>query len=226
MNLYYDIETVPTQEQEIIDAIAETVNPPGNYKKQETIDKWLDETKPGLVEEKVLKTALDGAYGQVISIAWAIDNNPITGIIRTLDEPEEDLIKEFFFQVFPNQGDFNYRICGSNIVKFDNRFLWQRSLVNDIEVPVQFQTAVNARPWEHEKVFDIMYQWTGTSHEYVSVDKLCQAFGIKSSKTNEIDGSRVWEHVQKGNYDLVLNYNKDDVRAERELCLKMGVDQW
>lgn len=220
--LFYDIETIPTQDERIINSISESIKPPKNYKLADTIEKWEIEQKPQLIKEKILKTAVDGAYGEIISISWAIGDGKIDGIIRNLNEPESSLISTFYAKVFSDDFDI-YRFVGHNIIKFDNRFLFQRSLVNGITIPIQFITAVNARPWETEKVFDTMFQWTGSTNEYISVEKLCQAFNIRSPKTDEIDGSRVWEHIQLGNYDKVLNYNKDDVRAEREIALRMGV---
>jgi hypothetical protein len=57
MNIVIDIETIPAQRPDVmaeireskqteLDAAVAGVKPPGNYKKQETIDAWMADEKP------------------------------------------------------------------------------------------------------------------------------------------------------------------------------------
>ena len=55
-----DIETLPTENTEVIAKIGSTIKPPANYKKQDTIDQWMTENYEIELKNKVSKTALDG----------------------------------------------------------------------------------------------------------------------------------------------------------------------
>ena len=228
-NLYLDIETIPSQRPDIKEKIAENIQCPGNIRKAESIEKWEIEQKPQAIEEAWLKTSLDGAYGEVISIAWIWNNEESQGIIRTLEQSEKMLLKQFIMQLdkLTQASSYYFRFVGHNIINFDLRFIWQRCLINDItsEVP-HFLNVLNSRPTDYEKVFDTMLYWSGaySKHgEWAGVDKLCVAFNIESPKTI-MDGSEVWEYIQKGEYDKVLEYNKKDVETERQLAIKMGIE--
>ena len=72
MKLYFDIETIPTTNQAITDKIRAEISAPANYTKPESIAKWFEENAESAYQEKYRKTALDGLYGEIISIAWAV----------------------------------------------------------------------------------------------------------------------------------------------------------
>lgn len=55
MNIYLDIETLPTTDQEIIAEIEAGIKAPANYSKPETIAKWMEENKEKAVKEAVHK---------------------------------------------------------------------------------------------------------------------------------------------------------------------------
>ena len=98
-----DIETIPTQRQDVREYIAKTVTHTGNISKPETIAKWNEESKPAAVEEAVSKTGLDGAFGQVVCIGIAYaDCNPV--VFSGLDERAilTDL-HHWFDEIHPNQ---------------------------------------------------------------------------------------------------------------------------
>ena len=61
--LTFDIETSPTTDEKVIAELVETVQPPANYKKPDTIEKWMDEHAQEKAQELINRTALDGSYG-------------------------------------------------------------------------------------------------------------------------------------------------------------------
>lgn len=218
--LYFDIETVPTQRQDLKDLIAETIKCPGNIKKPESILKWEREDKPAAIEKAILSTSLDGAFGEIISIAWAINDDPINGIIRKLDQTETALLLKFN-QIVNDAKSFEgtLQFAGHNIVNFDLRFIWQRMLIKQVPIPLELRAAIEARPNDWTKNFDTMLFWGGAySKDWASVEKLCTVFNVENPKQVGLDGSKVWEYIQAGKYDEVLAYNKWDVEAERSLA--------
>jgi hypothetical protein len=218
MNIYLDLETIPTDRAAVRDYIAATITPPGTMKKAETIAAWVKDDKPAAIEEAVNRTSLDGAFGRVFCIGWAVDDDAPTSLYG-MNEPT---ILEAFAAVLhdmPVSERFSTTIIGHNVAAFDLRFLVQRYIVNGIRPPFVIAKAAEAKPWEKSTVYDTMVQWAGAGNR-VSLDKLCLALGIESPK-GELDGSKVWQWVQDGKHEEVAAYCERDVAAAREVHRRM-----
>lgn len=237
-NLYIDIETIPAQrpdiladiraskQQELDQAIA-AVRAPSNYG-AEAAAKWMTEKGAAQiadlrasfesdVDEAYRKTSLDGAFGQICVIGWALDDaQPQT--VHGLDE--RAVLRAFGESLsIPRSAHFTTCVVGHNVSAFDLRFLAQRHIVNGIRPPMVIARSAQAKPWEVEKVFDTMVQWSGVGSR-ITLDKLCKALGVKSPK-GEIDGSKVWDAVRDGRLVDVANYCARDVEVVRQVHLRM-----
>jgi len=244
MNITIDIETIPAQRPDVmaeireqkqadLDAAIAAIKVPGNYKKQETIDEWLANEKPkhaqalrdafeSSVDEAYRKTGLDGAFGQICVIGCAFDNeDPIT-IFRDDWLDESGVLQDFnclLTDRVSHSDTFNTCVIGHNVIGFDLRFLFQRHIVRKIKPHFVIVRSVQAKPWEPEKVFDTMIQWSGAGNR-ISLDKLCKALEIPSPK-GDIDGSKVWDAVKDGRLHDVAAYCARDVSATRKAFLRM-----
>lgn len=219
MNLYLDIETLPTDRADVREYIAATVSPPGNISKAETIAKWNEESRPAAVEEAVAKTGLDGTFGRVCVIGWAFDDGPTSALASADDE-------RFVLQTFarsmaeiPLTEHYTTCVVGHNVSSFDLRFLTQRFIVNGIKPPLLIQRAAQAKPWEADKVFDTMVQWAGVGNR-ISMEKLCLALSIPSPKS-DITGATVAAAVAAGRIEAVALYCEGDVEATRSVHRRM-----
>lgn len=216
MNLYIDIETVPAQNQAIRDKIATDVVHPGNISKPETIDKWYAEKYDAAVDDKWRETSFHGTVGEIISIAWAIDDKPVQGKIRALEDSEATLLDSCLTDINKALPEMSRRPMvtwvGHYITGFDLRFIWQRCVINNIKPPLSIPYDV--APWK-DNVFDTKTQWSGNSARgsYSKLDDVMRAFGYPGK--GDIDGSKVWDYIQAGRYDEVLAYNKQDVEDVR-----------
>ena len=218
-NIYFDIETLPSDDPAIIADIAAGIKPPGNLKKAETIEAWERDEKPGAVLEAVRKTALDGTFGRICCIGFAVNDDAAD--VRYGDEAET--ITAFFAWLIDAAriSDYTERqsaiFIGHNILSFDLRFLWQRCVVNGIRPPAFIP--FNAKPWDG-KVFDTMTAWNPAREKSISLDKLCRALGVPSSK-GDLDGSKVAEYWQAGKHQEVAAYCMADVEAVRQCHKRM-----
>ncbi len=215
----FDIETLPSDDSGIIADIAAGIKPPGNLKKAETIEAWERDEKPAAVLEAVRKTGLDGTYGRICCIGFAVDDEPVECSFGN----EEDVLRNFFrwLNGAARISDYTDRqsaiFVGHNVLSFDLRFLWQRCVVNGIRPPAIIP--FNAKPWDG-KVFDTMTAWNPARERSISLDKLCRALGVPSSK-GDLDGSKVAEYWQAGRHQEVAAYCMADVEAVRQCHKRM-----
>lgn len=235
MNLYIDIETIPTQRQDVCDWLEESMRDeltlalesvcaPSNYKDAEKIAEFCANKKAALQSEfldklrtKIESTGLDGAFGQVFCIGWALDGGAVT---TAYGMNEQAVLRDFAKMLrIPASELFTSTVIGHNVSAFDLRFLTQRYIVNGIKPPLAIGRAAEAKPWEKEKVFDTMVQWAGPGGR-IGLDKLCMALSVPSPK-GELDGSKVWEWVQAERYDEVARYCERDVEAVRAVHQRM-----
>lgn len=234
MNIYLDIETIPGQSPTVRDALAASaalekadVRAPSNYKDETKIAEYIVAKHAEIdsaADEKWRKTALDGAYGQIVVASIAVDDAPPVAFYR--DEwatAERDILLALFDALRAVHDPARMTrptFIGHNIVAFDLRFIFQRAVLNGVIPPsiIPF----NARPWD-DSVFDTMTAWAGVGNR-VSLGKLCGAFGIakKGSEIgDDIDGSKVWDYVRTGRIADVVEYCKGDVERVRAIHRRM-----
>lgn len=220
-NIFIDIETIPTNDPVIIDQIRESIAPPGNITKDESRLKWLEENLESELEKAVRKTALDGLYGEILSIAWSIDNKDINVLYRkSYNDSEKELLTTFFEKINAEQYDRfeNYfpitRWIGHFISGFDLRFIWQRCVINQVTPNVSIP--YRAKPWEGI-VFDTKIEWSGSS-QYSGASSLSKlSYVMLGEGKGDIDGSNVYDYFMKGEIEKIAEYNKTDVEMVRNL---------
>lgn len=249
-HLTVDIETIPAQrpdvleeirasEQAALDAALANIKPPGNYKKQETIDEWMANEAPkqaqalkdafdANVDAAYRKTGLDGAFGQVCAIGIAFNDQAPT-VLTVADwqrlDAEGTLLADFadrLSEIIAPRFDLQTCVVGHNVAGFDLRFLAQRSIVHGVQPHTVIARAAQAKPWESDKVFDTMVQWAGIG-KTISLDKLCNALGLP--RKGNITGADVWPMVQDGKIQEVADYCAQDVIKTRMVHQRMTFRQ-
>lgn len=211
MNLYIDIETIPCEDEALKAEIAAGITPPGNYKKPETIAEWERTEKPKLVEEALQRSGLDGGFGRVLCIGWAVEDSEVR---VACNESEEALLTRTLNALaeYANKG---LTIVGHNVAGFDLRFLWQRCVVNGV-FPGILRQAMKAKPWDN-CIEDTMLLWHPQNK--VSLSKLCKI--LKVEKNDQVDGSQVYSLFKAGELDKVIAHCKSDVECVREVHRKL-----
>jgi 3'-5' exonuclease len=244
--LFLDIETLPAQRPDVLaeiraDCITELENAvgnvcaPGNYKDPVKIAEWeatigeqkrkaLRDEHEAKVDECYRKTGLDGAFGQIACVSFAFNTGePRTvwnpewarpdcepGILENLSDALDSTIKPSMFSMV--------QVVGHNVSAFDLRFIVQRCIVRGIRPHPVLLRAAQAKPWDLDRVFDTMAQWTGGKGT-ISLDKLCRALGLPGK--GEMDGSKVWDAIKAGRMAEVADYCADDVRKVRSVWGRM-----
>lgn len=183
--------------------------------KDDAISKWearfSKEKAPEVAEEKWRKTSFDGAKGEIISIAWAVEGGIIDSVSRPLDGGEGAMMKVFFRKLIL---DLNKRppfFIGQYLAGFDLKFIYHRAVILGIKPP--FDLPFNGR--HGHDFYCTQIAWAGFKGR-MSQDNMCKALGIEG-KPDDIDGSQVWDYVKRGDVKRVEEYNRDDVNKVRQL---------
>lgn len=212
-NIYFDIETIPTQSDNIKNYIQSNLTAPANYKKPEAISAWIEENK----EPAYRKTALNGGFGQIVCIGYAINDGDVKVIhFDNWISSEKQILQIFFnelIECYRPSADVTPNFIGHNIENFDLRFIYQRAIVLGIKPPAFLP--LNSKSYNNMYIFDTMTEWAG-KRNYVSLNEICLSLGIQP-KGDEIDGSKVWDFVQDGKLKQVADYCADDVEKVRAI---------
>ena len=215
--LFWDIETLPTNDEALIADITASVTHPATMKKPETIAAWEANEKPAAILEAVRKTSLDGGLGRLASICWAKGDGEVVGSHTAgADGWSENAERELIAGFFAEANAFYDEVAGAvltghNILQFDIRWLWKRAIVLGIAVPHWWP--LHARAWSPE-VADTMTMWEGAT-KFISQDRLGRILGLGGK--GPIDGSQVADLWNAGRYDDILAYNGDDVSKCRRM---------
>lgn len=217
MKTFLDIETIPSQDASVAANISETIKPPGNIKKSESIEEWIKNEKPKAIEEAVAKTALDGTYGQIVCIGYAFDDDAV----KLVSGADESLILRTFFADLQHaysesSGSGLPLFIGHNLTDFDLRFIFHRAVINKVQPPMCFP--INPKSWE-ENIFDTMKYWAGYKG-FIGLDRLAKALGLEGKST-----TFTWEDILpaflRGDFNSIEVYCGDDVELTRDVYKRL-----
>lgn len=209
MNVYIDIETIPCQTMKPED-FKDKVKVPANYKKPETIEQYRTDN----AEDAWRKTSFDGAYGQICTIAFAVNDGDI--ISFNDDNGEKQLLENAFSLINELVKGQTIFFIGHYIGGFDLKFLFHRAVISQVDPKINLP--FNGR--HGSQFFDNMYAWAGFGNR-ISQDDLCKALSIEGKPSN-IDGSKVWDYYKEGRIDEIEEYNRDDVDKARQIYKRLN----
>ena len=205
MNLYLDIETLPAPGEklevlkEFYNETIERSRARGTYKNR--VDKNFD--------TYFKNTSFQGEFGRIFCIGYATDNDDA----KAFTGDEKKILQDFWD--LARGADL---FIGHNVMDFDLRFIYKRSVVRNVK-PTQNLSFARYR---NSPIFDTMREWEKWGAQGVSLHKLCVALSIGSPKEEGIDGSKVYDYFLKGKGDEIIKYCKRDVEATREVYKKMN----
>jgi predicted PolB exonuclease-like 3'-5' exonuclease len=220
--LFIDIETVgieadyPTLEKKNPKLADLFSNYESWFKKRfpEDIDVTLDQLFQ-------TRTALVPEFARIVTVCLGIVDQ--SGKFKTTvfsDENERALLIELRKTLF-RCGELGYFLCGHNVKNFDIPMMAKRMIINNILPPKIFPT-YDTKPWEI-KAIDTRDVWQYGQYASIStLDLMCGVMGVESSKSDEMDGSRVHEVFYKEkNIDKINTYCEKDVKVLYEVVKKL-----
>lgn len=203
--MFLDIETIPAEGDkiEIIKGLFEDAKKKSNplVRKSESDFQQFFEN-----------TSFQGEFGRILCICYAIDD----GEVECLAGPETEILKNFW-KIAKDVDLF----IGHNVMEFDLRFIYKRSVIHRIR-PSRYLSFARYRS---EPIFDTMKEWEKWGSMGVSLHRLTIALGIVSPKEQGIDGSKVYSYYLKGKTDEICEYCKRDVAATRSVYKRMVFEE-
>lgn len=221
---YFDIETIPADEssRQPLEYLYERKL--SKKMKEKGLDREAAIAEIGTLEKYIESTGFDGAFGRVICIAYAVNDEP-TRIICN-DGNEKKTLEDFWFVA--GQIDL---FVGHNIMEFDLKFLLQRSMILGVKPTWNRFQELGKKPWDMVKyldfaryknlpIFDTMQEWSSWGSPKVGLEHIALAMGIPTPKEG-IDGSEVWTFYKNGKVKEICDYCMRDVETTRDVYKRM-----
>ncbi len=189
--LFLDIETVPTPE-----ALAES---------------GLLDSQIQLDEQEIIKRlSLSAATARILCLGYAVEP-PSNSSVEVVEGDEKEILQKFWQLA----ADCNLFV-GHNVLDFDLRFLYQRSIIHRIKPSREISFA----RFRNAPVFDTMHEWSKWGRDLTSLDRLAKALNIASPK-GELDGSKVYPYYRAGKLSEIYDYCKGDVETVRQIYRRL-----
>jgi hypothetical protein len=190
--LFLDIETVPTERSLQDNGLLGT------------------EIKPEQAE-LIKKLSLSATTARLLCLGYAID--PPADAPAEILQGNERTILEKFWEIAVHIDLF----VGHNILDFDLRFIWQRSVIHEIKPPREISFA----RFQRSPIFDTLQEWSQWGREHVSLNNLAKALGIPSPKES-LDGAKVYPYYCAGRLTEICEYCKRDVETARRVYRRLS----
>lgn len=207
---FIDIETIPSG----IAVDPRSLTPPGNMKKSDTIEQWYQTEAPRIAEEQFRKRALDSMQGEILVVSWAVDNEDPQFLVQEsdVDQAEEYLMTQLEFSL-QNTVASPIIWIGHNAIDFDMLWLWRRAIRYDLP-----WLANNIKIDRYRgNIHDTMQIWSGgRSNGYCKLDAIASFLGLPG-KTDDMDGSQVYDYYLQGRINEIADYCVQDVRLVRDV---------
>jgi len=163
--------------------------------------------------------ALYAEFGKVLVMSVGMFNDNLQIDKDSIDsiafDDEAELLKAASKML---EKAFKFVLAGYNIIQYDIPFLVKRLLIHKMKIPpiLNFR---GKKPWEIN-VTDVMKDYQGVSYEPVTLDLLCNTFGVKSPK-DLIQNYQVSlkYHSKEASLQDIVVYCEKDVKALMELMV-------
>jgi hypothetical protein len=224
--VYVDVETVPTQRQDVAQRIADKHKP--------VIDADLDMSNPKDVKkvleikakaleagtEAYRKTSLDGTFGEIVCISFAVDDGKVRSFSRDLLGSECEVVRQFAFamdDLVRDVGAANILYVAHN-ADFDRLFLTKRMTVHRLSGPPGLAPR-GEKPWDLQWQCT-MRTWCDTPQGRISLADLALALSLPVGK-DDLPGSEVYDAMLRGEVARVVSHCERDVELVRAVWQRL-----
>lgn len=189
--LFFDIETIPTEQSLQAHGLLES-------------QLQLDES------EVIKRLSLSAATARILCLAYALEP-PLDSSVAVLSGDEREILRSFWKLAMETN-----LFVGHNVLDFDLRFVYQRSIIHRVKPSRELPFA----RFRNSPIFDTMHEWSRWGREHASLDLLSRALDIPSPKEC-LDGSKVYPYYRDGRFAEICEYCKCDVETVRQVYRRL-----
>lgn len=219
MDIHFDLECAPDLTPGALQRYIDTVEPPGNYSKPDTIAKWKMEKGEMIGRENWSKTALDPMIGSIYVFGYSIAGAEPVALYRKPEESEAKLLTDGLTAIATELDKVGQqrppRFIGWNILAFDLPYLAKRCVINRVNVP--FALPLTSR-YNNEHVLDLMLAWAGY-RGYEKQANVARVMGIELA--SDVDGKDLWATVEREGVESAAVKCRSDIQALIEIHQRM-----
>jgi DNA polymerase elongation subunit (family B) len=220
MDLFLDIETCPDLRAGALQRCIDAVEPPGNYKKPESIAEWKAQNAEAIGREQWSRTALDPMRGGIYVIGYAIDSHTKDTIYREPTEPEGPWLEHALQKVYESVDKVGQprspRYIGWNLIGFDLPFIAKRCAILGIAPRLRMPVGVR---FNNDYVLDLMIAWSGFK-DYAKQRDVAAAMGI--DLLDETDGKDLWAAVERDGVAAAAKKCASDIDVLYQIYRRMA----
>jgi hypothetical protein len=215
LRVFTDIETLPPEEDMRKQLSAKIVRKLLRKRAQAE-----DCETPECTEEEFRALALYGEYGRVLTIGVIVEQDGrilhrgVLGRERQtmMFHLDEARTLRGFWKLLKGFNVNRDLIIGHNIHAFDLPFLEKRSRIQRIRPSVKFSYA----KFRSQPIYDTMQEWCLWNFgQFISLDLLAEVLKLGISKTEGMDGGRVYDCFCEGRHEDIASYCLQDVEVVR-----------
>jgi DNA polymerase elongation subunit (family B) len=223
--LFIDVETLPPAEE-----ARDSINPALVIKLEGRCRAPQPEAVAGCTEEQFRRLALHAEYGRVLCVGMIVEQDGEVVCRGVLGRERETLkfhldeartLRGFWNQLrgFDERWDL---IVGHNVYEFDLPFLYKRSVILRVQPSVRLSFArYRSRP-----IFDTMREWELWAwRPGIKLDELAEVLRLGMTKTEGMDGGRVYKTFREGRHQEIADYCIRDVELTREIYYRLTFEK-
>lgn len=220
VRVFFDIETVPPDESARAGVLAD-IEREMSEKKSPTTTAQIEK----MADERFRRLALCAEHGRVLVIGMIVEREGkvakrcLIGCdpSRRFHMDEARTLRRFWSELcgFDCRRDL---VVGHNIYDFDLPFLYKRSIIHRVRPSVELSFA----RYRSQPIFDTICEWEKWGRQRIGLGRLAGVLEMESSKTNGIDGSRVYDYFIAGRHEEIAAYCGRDVALVRAIYYRMN----
>ena len=212
--VYLDIETIPDKMPNLDDECFRT----GITTEQMHTEVGINMLAENF-EKEAKKRALSNIDCRIISLSYAINDEPVVNIFDGMHESDliVHLVDSDLMNILAFKG--NPLVCAYNALQFDLPVIATKLLKYGFKEYIPSIPYLESK-YKHDKVFDPMAVFPYTYNErWLTQSRMAEYLGIDDDA--EMHGSMVYEAYLDFHYDEIVKYNNQDVELLRKICKKI-----
>jgi len=167
------------------------------------------------------RSALVPEFAKIVTVCLAVVDQK--GNLKTtiFSNDDEKKLLESLRATLVKCGELGYYLCGHNVKNFDIPVMAKRMVINGL-TPPKIIPSYDTKPWD-VKAIDTRELWQFGQYASIStLDLMCGVMGVESSKSDDMDGSKVHSNywIEK-NINKINDYCEKDVKVLYEVINKL-----